>query len=224
MTKLLAFQNAGAAALAALVLAGCGSEPVVSNGPAPVPTGSVEQAEQRLATVEKERAAITARFAAREQECYRKFFVNHCLDEAKERRRSALAAQRAIETEAEHFLRKAKVDERDRAMAEAETRYQEEEARHAAEPPAPARQPTEVPPPKPAPVNERMARHDARLKEGQAREQAEASTRAKSVAEYEKRKRDSEERQRRVAKRKAEKAAKAAKGQEPAPAAPIDKP
>jgi hypothetical protein len=208
MTKLLAFQSAGAMALAALVLAGCGSEPVVSGGPAPVPTTSVAQAEQRLAAVEQERAAIEARFSAREQECYRKFFVNHCLDEAKDRRRTALAAQRAIEIEAEHFQRKAKVDERDRAMAEAEARYREEEARIAAQPAAQPSQPAEAPPRKPAPVAERLAKHNAKARSDEARDEADAAKRAANVKAYEERKRQSEERQRKVAKRKADKAAK----------------
>lgn len=220
MTKLLAFPNVGVALLAALVLAGCGSEPVVSGGPANAPSTSAQQANQRLASVEKERAAIEARFSAREQECYRKFFVNHCLDEAKERRRTALAAQRAIEIEAEHYLRKAKVDERDRAMAEAEANYREEEARLAAQPPAPPRQESEAPPPKPAPVSERIAKHNAKMQQEQARQQAEAAKRAANVKAYEERKRESEERQRKVAKRKAEKETKELKAKGEAPATP----
>jgi colicin import membrane protein len=220
MTKLLAFKGTGAAALLALVLAACGSEPVRSGEPnAPSPSTSVEQADQRLAAVAKERAAIEARFAAREQECYRKFFVNHCLDEAKEHRRGALAAQRAIEIEAEHFLRKTRVEERERAMAAAETDYREEEARMAAQPPAAPRQATETPPPKPAPVVERMAKHNARVEQNQARQQVEAAKRAANVKAYEERKRESEERQRKVAKRKADKAAKEAQGQGQAPVA-----
>jgi hypothetical protein len=220
MKKLKAALPAGALALAA-ALAGCANEPVVSSGPPPSPTTSVAQADQRLAEVARERAGIEARFAARERECYAKFFVTRCLDEAKERRRSALAAQRAIEIEAEHFKRKAKVDERDKAMAEADARFREEEAKMAAEPPAPPRQPAEAPPPRPAPVGERLKRHDEKLRQDAAREQAEAGKRAANVKAYEKRKRESEERQRKVAERKAQKAKEAeAKGEAaPAPAA-----
>ena len=63
--------------------------------------------------------------------------MNDCLDEAKERHRASLAVQRAVEVEAEYFLRKNKVEERDRAMAEADAEFQAEEARAAAQPPAP---------------------------------------------------------------------------------------
>lgn len=202
-----------ASIIAAAVLASCGAAPELRTGPGPVPTASVEQADQRLAAVAKERAAIEARFAERQSVCYEKFLVNHCLDEAKERRRVALQAQREIEMEAERFKRKAKVEERDRAMAEAEAQYKAEEARMAAEPPAPAREVSEAPPPRPAPVADRMAKHQQKLKDAAAREQAEAGKRAENVRRYEQRKRESEERQRRVAERRAEKAAKEAKQQ-----------
>jgi hypothetical protein len=57
----------------------------------------------------------------------------------------------------------------------------------------------------------RVAARDARIKEAQAREAAEAPQRAGKVRDYERRKAESEERQREVARRKAERAAKAAK-------------
>lgn len=205
--------TAFASTIAAVILAGCGSAPVLRAGPGPVPTTSVEQADQRLAAVARERAAIEARFADRERVCYEKFLVNYCLDEAKERRRVALQAQREIEMEAERFKRRAKVEERDRAMAEAEAQYKAEEARMAAEPPPPPREVTEAPPPRPAPVADRVAQHQQKLKEAAAREQAQAGKRAENVRRYEQRKRESEERQRRVAERRAEKAAKEAKQQ-----------
>ena len=138
-----------AAALLAAALSACAS---VEPGPAVAtvdPTTSVAQADARLAAVAAERAAIEARYAEREAVCYDKFFVNHCLDEAKERRRVALNAQRNIEIEAERFKRRMKVEERDREIAAAEAEYKAEEARLAAEPPpAPARRwrrPTRLP-------------------------------------------------------------------------------
>jgi hypothetical protein len=216
--KLLAASRTGSlVALSAVLLAACAGEQQLAAGPAPIPTTSVEQAARRLAVVERERAVIEARYTERERACYQKFFVNHCLDDAKERRRSALAAQRAIEIEAEHFQRQAKVEERDRAMAEAAAQFQAEEARRAAEPPPAPREPSEAPPPpKPKPLADRMARHNAKLKADQAREQAEADKRAANVRAYEERKRESEERQRKVAERKAEKAREAKeKGQVP---------
>ncbi|MEN3276436.1 MAG: colicin import rane protein [Massilia sp.] len=186
-----------------------------SNSPAPpsetvAPTTSVAQAEERLANVAAERAAIEARYAAREAVCYEKFFVNDCLDEARQRRRSALAVQRAVEVEAEYFIRKNKVDERDRAMAEAEAEYQAQEARAAANPPEAPKGVEPLPPARPTAVNKRMAARNARLQQEAASAQAEAAKRAANVADYEERRRKSEERQRVVAQRKAEREAKRA--------------
>jgi len=197
-------------ALAAL-LSACASHDVVPHEVPPPPVTSVAQADQYLAAVARERAAIEARFAERERVCYDKFFVNNCLDEAKERRRSALAAQRAIEVQAERFKRQAIVDERDRNLAEADRRFKEQEARLAAEPPKAAPEPAPLPPPRKATVPGRVAQRDARLRAQQQKDAAEAGKRAQNVRDYEARKAESEERQRKVAERKAEKAAKEAK-------------
>ena len=198
-----------AVALSAALLGACASQDVVPREVPPPPVTSVAQADQQLAAVARERAAIEARFAERERVCYDKFFVNNCLDEAKERRRSALAAQRAIEVQAERFKRQAIVEERDRNLAEAERRFKEQEARLAAEPPKPAPEP--APPPRKPAAPARMAEHNARLRAEQKDEAANAAKRAQNVRDYEARKAQSEERQRKVAQRKAEKAAKAAK-------------
>jgi hypothetical protein len=193
------------------LLAACGSAPVAPQDPPIQPVTSVAQADQQLAEVARERAAIEARFAEREKVCYSKFFVNRCLDDARERHRSALAAQRAIEIQANRFKRQAVVDERDRQMAAAEKRYQEDEARLAAQPPKPA---PEVKPELPArapTAPARIAERNARLKAAQQQEAKDADKRAQSVRDFEARKTESEERQRRVAERRAEKAAKEAK-------------
>lgn len=199
------------AVLSAVLLAACASQDVVPREVPPPPVTSVAQADQQLAAVARERAAIEARFAERERVCYDKFFVNNCLDEAKERRRSALAAQRAIEVQAERFKRQATVEERDRNLAEAERRFKEQEARMEAEPPKAAPEPTPLPPPRKPTAPARMAERDARLRAQQKDEAASAGKRAQNVRDYEARKAESEERQRKVAQRKAEKAAKAAK-------------
>lgn len=206
--KLLAFP---AALCAGLLLAGCANEQVVSAGPGMPPPTSVAEADQRLAAVALERTAIEGRFVERERACYQKFFVTRCLDEAKERHRTALAAQHAIEVDAERFKRQVTVDERDRAMAEADAKYRADEARLAAQPPAPPREVTEAPPPRPAPVAERVAKHEAKIKQEQKQEAADAAKRAANVRDYEQRKKESEERQRNVQKRLAEKRAKEAK-------------
>jgi len=210
-------RSTAASLLLAALLAACGTAPEVATIAAPAPIASVAEADARLAAVARERAAIEARFATREQVCYDKFLVNHCLDEAKDRRRNALAAQRLIEIDAEHYKRRAKVEERDRAMAQADAEFKAEEARLAAEPRVPAPPVTEAPPPRPGSA-ERVVQHKQREKQAAAREQSEASRRAANVAAFEKRKAESEERQRMVAKRKADKAAKEAKQKEKEPA------
>jgi hypothetical protein len=198
-------------ALLCMLLAACaGNRPAPREAPPP-PVTSVAQADQQLAAVARERAAVEARFAERERVCYAKFFVTSCLDEAKERRRSALAAQRAIEVQAERFKRQATVEERDRKLAEADKKYREEEARMATEPPKPAHVVEAAPPPRAATVPGRVAERDARLKAAEVKEAADASKRAQNVRDFERRKAESEERQRAVARKKAERAAKAAK-------------
>lgn len=199
-----------AAAAIAAALAACAS---VEPGPAVEtvdPTTSVAQADARLAAVAVERTAIEARYAEREAVCYDKFFVNHCLDEAKERRRVALNAQRNIEIEAERFKRRVKVEERDREIAAADAEYKAEEARLAAEPPPPPRDTTALPPPKPSPAASRMARRDAKAKEEAARAPEEAARAAANVRAFEARKRKAEQRQKEAAQRVAEREAKAA--------------
>lgn len=210
----------------ALALAACSTADTAPAEAPPAPTTSTTQAEARLAAVARERAAIEARFAEREAVCYDKFFVNRCLDEAGERRRVDLLAQRAIEIEAERYLRRNKVEERDRAMAEAEAAYREEEARMAADP-APAKTPAATPPPRARSGESRVARN-ARAPQAGA-EKLSAEERAANVAAYEERRRKSEERQQEVARRVAEREAKAARqaqeeaarkaGTQPAPAA-----
>jgi hypothetical protein len=202
-------RHAGTALMFSLLAACAGQRPApVSTDVAP--STSVAQADERLAAVAAERAAIEARFAERESVCYDKFFVNNCLDEANERRRTALAAQRAIEVEAEYFKRKNTVEQRDKAIAEAEAKFQAEEAGAAAKPPAAPKAIAPVPPARPSSVPGRIARRNARAAQEAAQEPANATTRAAKAAAFEEKRRRSEERQREVAQRKAERAAKRA--------------
>ena len=124
MTKSPSLLRHGGAVLMFSLLAACAGQRPAAVSTTVAPTTSVPQADERIAAVAAERAAIEARYAEREAVCYDKFFVNNCLDDAKELRRSALAAQRMIEVEAEHFKRKNTVEQRDRAMAEAEAKFQ----------------------------------------------------------------------------------------------------
>jgi colicin import membrane protein len=85
------------------------------------PTDSIqsqEAASAALADVQDARDKIEARYAADQHACYPKFFTTSCLDKVTERRRLDLAEIRPIEVEANAYLRKAKVVERDRKLAE----------------------------------------------------------------------------------------------------------
>jgi colicin import membrane protein len=205
MTKQLSILMYGAL----LALAGCASVKPSAPPPLPAPTRSVAEAQGKLALAARERARAEAEFAVSEQQCYSKFLVNNCLDNAREKRRTALAALRAIENEAERYQRQAKVDERDRAIAKAEQEFKEQEAKIAAQPPAPPYQPPPDVPPKPPAKVDRAADHAAKMKRIAAEQQAGAAKRAANVAALEKRKAESAKRQREVEEKKQQKAAEA---------------
>ncbi|NML59524.1 hypothetical protein HHL21_00135 [Massilia sp. RP-1-19] len=171
------------------------------------PSKSLAEADRKLADATARRAAIEAEFAASEQVCYGKFFVNNCLDKAREKRREELAVVRSIEIEAELVQRRAKVDERDRALAETLKEDKAEAAQRAANP-RPPREDEAAPPPKPiAPRANREATNAAKLKGIAEKEKAEAGKRAANVAAFEKKRQESERRQAERAKRQAERQA-----------------
>lgn len=88
---------------------------------------SVETAERALAEASASRADIEAVHATAKRACYPAFFSTACLDKAAEQRRTDLASLRPVEIEAEIFKRRARVIERDNALAERERTAQEEE-------------------------------------------------------------------------------------------------
>ncbi|MEW7849359.1 hypothetical protein AB2N08_11710 [Massilia aurea] len=204
-------QRAGALLAIATLLAACSTTKLAEPDAPPPASSSTEQAEERLTAVAAERRTIETRYAEREVVCYDKFFVNNCLDEAREQQRVALLKQRAIEIEASRYLRQAKVDERDRAIAVAEAAFQKEEAALAANPP-PVKAPesTALPAPRTTPAESRAAR-TKRLQDNAARAENSAARAAGNVAAYEARRAESIERQKEVARRVAEREAKAAR-------------
>ncbi|HTH44715.1 MAG TPA: hypothetical protein VL528_06510 [Oxalicibacterium sp.] len=197
---------------------------------------SEDAAKDALKEVDAARAHIDARYALEQRACYPKFFTTSCLDKATERRRKDLAVVRPIEVEANAYMRKARVVERDRKLAEkaaeneadAAQRMQQSQQQDGA-----AR-------------NESEDQHDAMSKEAQRKKRAEdaarkqadyaareqerkahaakdAQERAENVEKYNKKVREAEMRQQEVAKKKAQreheravKAAKEAKEQEKA--------
>lgn len=186
--------------------------------------GSVEVADQALLEVQRERSRAEEKFADDERRCYPKFFVTSCMDAAKEERRHALAQVRQVEVEANAFKRRARVEERDKALAEKASK------------PAPIIRPPKEPQESvssakkndaasaenaersgesgrtgpSAPTTDRAAQHNEKIKKLKEREAADAQKRAENVAAFEKKAREAEERQREVAARKAEKERKRA--------------
>lgn len=192
----------------------------VLNEPAVPLTHSVEQADARLAEVAAARDKVNREFAADEQVCNGKFFVNHCLDQAKEKRRLALAGLRAVEVEANRYKRQAAVDKRDAELAERMKKDEEEDARRSAAPQKPhAEHAATGPTAKPGLSQEqRQAEHDAKERRRQAQEAADAPKRAENVEAFEKKQVESEHRRTRVAERMAERAEKNRKKAEAAAA------
>jgi hypothetical protein len=154
---------------------------------------SVQQADARLAETAALRAAAEARFLEREQVCYTQFFVNNCLDRAKDERHAALAGLRPIEIEASRFKRAHAVEQRDAALeaSNAKTDAQPPVVRPAKAPAPPASMPKARAPRQPKSV---AAPDDAQ--------------RAANVAAYEKKRKAALQRQREIAAEQAEREAK----------------
>ena len=90
---------------------------------------TVEQANQALEEVNRERALTQESFLDTKDECLQQFFVSSCLNKAKETRRQAKKIIRAVEVEANAFLRKDKADERDRGVAERQRQAEQAQGR-----------------------------------------------------------------------------------------------
>ncbi|MDN2677110.1 hypothetical protein [Janthinobacterium sp. SUN033] len=206
----------GAALGLVLALSACahqGAAALDEVGAPQVPaTLSVDEADAKLKLVASERAAAEDEFATRELECYDKFFVNNCLDKAKEKRRLILVRLRAVEAEANYFKRAESVRLRDIDLARTqESARLDAEQRAAALP-----KPVKVVAPEPAPpkpegksVAEREAEHAAKVAKQAAAAAADAPRRAAREAAYSKKQADAVARQKRVAQRLAERQAEA---------------
>lgn len=203
----IAILAAGAALAAPAVAQNAGQEAAAA--PRVPPSQSVEQANATLERVAKGRAAVNDEFTSSERVCYAKFFVNNCLDKAKEKRRVELAGWRALEVEAEHFKRAASVEKRDADLAERARKDAEDQAARAALPPKEPKVADDKPHATPASgpsVAQREAEHEARLKREQAQDAADAGKRAANVEAFERKKADSVRRQADVVKKKEENA------------------
>lgn len=185
------------------------------------PAGSIqshESADRALAEAVQQRAIIEDRFARDQRDCYPKFFTTSCLDDAKERRRIALGQVRAVEVEANTYKRRARVLERDKALAERRAQEESEAPlRMKAQPEAEASAANKASASGPEAkagnaasasnetANKPARRHEAKRKSVKTAEQIDAKKRAENIAEYDKKVQDATARQREIAARKAEK-------------------
>jgi hypothetical protein len=208
------------------------------------PTDSIQSAESArsaLKDVQEARTRIEARYTAEQHACYPKFFTTSCLDKATEHRRKDLAAIRPIEVEANAFIRKSKVVESDRRLAEKAAQNEADAAQRAkdGEHKALVIHDKEATDQRDAISREaqrqkradeaarKVAEHAAKEQQRKAHEEKDAEQRAANIVKYNKKVHDAEMRQKDVAQKKAErerqradKAAKAAKDQAVVPAAP----
>jgi len=217
----------------ALLLSACASQAIHLDevGAPQVPaTTSVDEADAKLKLAASEREAAESTYAAREQECYTRFFVNNCLDKAREQRRVVLVRLRAVEAEANHFKRAESVRLRDLELARTQQEAQADLEQRTAATPTPLKVVTPQPATAPAGKSaaQRKAEHEARLQKDAAQQAAQAPQRAASEAAYAARQAEAAKRQARVAKRLADReadaAAKAAKAAAAASAPPAPLP
>ncbi|AMP10382.1 hypothetical protein CAter282_2651 [Collimonas arenae] len=181
---------------------------------------TVETANKAVADVADAKAEVEARDLEQRRACYQKFFMNYCLDQAKEQRRLAMKTIRPVDITANAFLRRDRADERDRALeihdaglpAEAAQKAQdqkEKELSNADKVKQSAAKEKEVQANTAKHAGEadkRVADHNARVKKAQQDEAAKAQQRADNVAAFERKAKESAARQREVAANKAEKA------------------
>lgn len=108
----------------ATLCSACASNPPVAgtnvkiNFPPTERVESVKQADAVLEAVTLSRAQIEWRYQQKEHDCYTRFFVNACLLDAKDERRTDLAKVKKSEVEANYFKRKNTVEEMDRSLYE----------------------------------------------------------------------------------------------------------
>lgn len=213
MTKQFIFRAMRMAAIATAAGLGACTTVLLPPNITPViePSTSVADAARKLRDVKAERERTEAEFAASEQVCYAKFFVNNCLDAAKEKRRGVLAYLNAVEVEAEYYQRKADVDARDREVAKAVKQFEADEQARALEPDPPARVETPPPPPPPKPtLAARKATQAAKMARNRAEQAIKAGERAEKARKHAELVAESAQRQKKVEEKKAEKAARAA--------------
>lgn len=87
----------------------------------------------RRAVLDRQRAWVDYRFEEAKYECASKFFVNHCIDKARDEQREALRAIRSQRLVLEDEERKARAQERDERLADKRAQSAAEAPQRAAE-------------------------------------------------------------------------------------------
>lgn len=192
------------------------------------PPGTIkdpDRADAALADITAQQEWVDSQYINDQRACYPKFFTTSCLEAARERHQAATVVLRPVEVEANAFLRRYKVQQRDLALAQRRDEDEADRARreqaqkeretklanNASDKARKAGQPAAVP-------DNRVARHEERMRKDREDEAANAGKRAANAAAFEKKRLESEQRQKEVATKKlekdrerAEKAAAAAK-------------
>ncbi|MDY7578597.1 hypothetical protein RGU70_09700 [Herbaspirillum sp. RTI4] len=207
------------------------------------PTGSITSvavSEQILTETDSERQALEIRNIQNQRACYQRFFVSSCLNDAKDIYSSEKKAIRDVEIQANSYQRQARVDERDKDLAdqreanEADAadrlrQQQEKTVSNAAKTKESAQKLQDQQAKDQQPqisIDQRVAEHNAKINAIRAQEAADASQRASNVRDYNDKVKAAAEHKLEVEQKKAAKLKEIArkKDQEkppvPAPAAP----
>lgn len=164
----------------------------------------VEQAKALIAEVESTRVQAQEKYAQEEQRCQAEFFVNRCIEKARQRRLEVTRPLEEVELEARRYIRQDRALEREanvaRRRAEAEQRTREVEAAGT----VPFKERRNDPPPVPTPPKLRAKPAEPTEEE----KRAEAMERAENEAAYARKIERAKARRESLAKRRAEKDAR----------------
>jgi membrane protein involved in colicin uptake len=181
----------------------------------------VPAADAALAATSKEHDRIDIQLIRDQRVCYKKFFVSSCLEKVRDQHRAETKKIKNIEIEANTYLRQARADDRDQALADqraqeladaprraeeqkknalANAQKIEESKQRSAEADARAQAPTTSP-------DQRIAEHEKKMQQVRAQQEADAKMHDANVAAYQKKVKDAQDRQKEVAAKKAQKAA-----------------
>lgn len=182
---------------------------------------TVPAADAALAATGSEQRRIDVELIRQQRACYTRFLVASCLEKIKDAHRAESKKIKNIEIEANTYLRQARADDRDAALAEQRAqeladaprraeeqkknaadaaRRVEESTRRSAEADARA-QPEALTP------DQRIAEHDKKMQAVRTQQAADAKLHEANVASYNKKGQDAKDRQKEVADKKAEKKA-----------------